>query len=119
MSEKNVQLNKEVSKRQLKELVRGSAEETLNEMLEAVGKVLPQEKYQRCTVHFYRNDDYCKLYASQRYYPLLYESIISYQTAPFNSGTALTVTDKPVNRFNLTTIFLYMYPTLINHVEAM
>ncbi len=41
MSEKNVQLNKEVSKRQLKELVRGSAEETLNEMLEAVGKVLP------------------------------------------------------------------------------
>ena len=24
-------------------------------MLEAVGEVLPQAKYQRCTVHFYRN----------------------------------------------------------------
>ncbi len=35
MSEKIVQLNEEVIKGQLKELVRGSAEETLNELLEA------------------------------------------------------------------------------------
>lgn len=34
MSEKNVQLNKEVIKCQLKELVRGSAKETLKEILE-------------------------------------------------------------------------------------
>lgn len=34
MSEKIVQLNKEVIKGQLKELVRGSVEETLNELLE-------------------------------------------------------------------------------------
>ena len=35
MSEKNVQLNEEAIKEQLKELVRGSVEETLNELLEA------------------------------------------------------------------------------------
>ena len=35
MSEKIVQLNEEVIKGPLKELVRGSAEETLNELLEA------------------------------------------------------------------------------------
>ena len=35
MSEKIVQLNKEVIKGQIKELVRGSVEETLNELLEA------------------------------------------------------------------------------------
>ena len=34
MSEKNVQLNEEVIKSQIKELVRGSVEETLNELLE-------------------------------------------------------------------------------------
>lgn len=34
MSEKIVQLNEEVIKGQLKELVRGSVEETLNELLE-------------------------------------------------------------------------------------
>ncbi len=119
MSEKIVQLNEEVIKRELKEMVRGSVEETLNElleqeaekliqaaryersearqgyrsghydrnltttsrdvtlhvprlkgvsfetaiikrdkclgMLEAVGEVFPDAKYQRCTVHFYRN----------------------------------------------------------------
>ena len=42
-------------KGQIKELVRGSVEETLNELLEAVGEVFPEAKYQRCTVHFYRN----------------------------------------------------------------
>ena len=36
MSEKNVQLNEEIIKGQLKELVRGSVEETLNELLEKV-----------------------------------------------------------------------------------
>ena len=35
MSKKIVQLNEEVIKGQLKELVRGSVEETLNELLEA------------------------------------------------------------------------------------
>ena len=85
MSEKIVQHNEEVIKGELKELVRGSVEETLNElleswvgffqwlrgrgldgvrlvvgdkclgMLEAVGEVFPEAKYQRCTVHFYRN----------------------------------------------------------------
>ena len=55
MSDKIVQLNEEVIKGQLKELVRGSVEETLNELLEAVGEVFPEAKYQRCTVHFYRN----------------------------------------------------------------
>ena len=35
MPEKIVQLNEEVIKGQLKELVRGSVEETLNELLEA------------------------------------------------------------------------------------
>ena len=34
MSEKIVQLNEEVIKGQIKELVRGSVEETLNELLE-------------------------------------------------------------------------------------
>ena len=42
MSEKIVQLNEEVIKGQLKELVRGSAEETLNELLEAVAEKLTQ-----------------------------------------------------------------------------
>lgn len=35
MSEKVVQLNEEVIKNEIKELVRGSVEETLNELLEA------------------------------------------------------------------------------------
>ena len=39
MPEKIVQLNEEVIKGQLKELVRGSVEETLNELLEAEGYV--------------------------------------------------------------------------------
>lgn len=55
MSEKIVQLNEEVIKGELKELLRVSVEETLNELLEAVGEVFPEAKYQRCTVHFYRN----------------------------------------------------------------
>ena len=37
MSEKIVQLNEEMIKVQIKELVRGSAEETLNELLEKRG----------------------------------------------------------------------------------
>ena len=37
MSEKTVQLNEEMIKGQIKELVRGSAEETLNELLEKRG----------------------------------------------------------------------------------
>ena len=40
MSEKIVQLNEEVIKGQLKELVRGRVEETLNELLEAEAQKL-------------------------------------------------------------------------------
>ena len=39
MSDKIVQFNEEVIKGQLKELVRGSVEETLNELLEKEGTV--------------------------------------------------------------------------------
>ena len=42
MSEKIVQLNEEVIKGQLKELVQGSVEETLNELLEAESEKLTQ-----------------------------------------------------------------------------
>ena len=44
MSEKIVQLNEEVIKGQLKELVRGSVEETLNELLEAEAEKLRQHR---------------------------------------------------------------------------
>ena len=43
MSEKIVQLNEEIIKGQLKELVRGSVEETLNELLEKEAESLTQE----------------------------------------------------------------------------
>ena len=48
MSEKMVQLNEEVIKGQLKELVRDSVEETLNELLEAEAQKLTQAaRYER------------------------------------------------------------------------
>ena len=48
MAEKIVQLNEEVIKGQLKELVRGSVEETLNELLEAEAEKLTQAaRYER------------------------------------------------------------------------
>ena len=48
MSEKIVQLNEEVIKGQLKELVRGSVEETLNELLEKEAESLTQAaRYER------------------------------------------------------------------------
>ena len=48
MSEKIVQLNEGVIKGQLKELVRGSVEETLNELLEAEAEKLTQAaRYER------------------------------------------------------------------------
>ena len=48
MSEKIVQLNEEVIKDQIKELVRGSIEETLNELLEAEAEKLTQAaRYER------------------------------------------------------------------------
>ena len=48
MSEKIVQLNEEVIKDQLKELVRGSVEETLNELLEQEAEKLTQAaRYER------------------------------------------------------------------------
>lgn len=48
MSEKIVQLNEEVIKSQIKELVRGSVEETLNELLEKEAEKLTQAaRYER------------------------------------------------------------------------
>ena len=48
MSEKIVQLNEEVIKGQIKELVRGSVEETLNDLLEAEAEKLTQAaRYER------------------------------------------------------------------------
>ena len=48
MSGKIVQLNEEIIKGQLKELVRGSVEETLNELLEAEAEKLTQAaRYER------------------------------------------------------------------------
>ena len=48
MSEKIVQLNEAVIKSELKELVRGSAEETLNELLETEADKLTQaSRYER------------------------------------------------------------------------
>ena len=48
MSEKIVQLNEEVIKGQLKEMVRGSVEETLNELLEQEAERLTQAaRYER------------------------------------------------------------------------
>ena len=48
MSEKIVQLNEEVIKSELKELVRGSVEESLNELLEAEAEKLTQAaRYER------------------------------------------------------------------------
>ena len=48
MSEKIVQLNVEIIKGQIKELVRGSVEETLNELLEKEAESLTQAaRYER------------------------------------------------------------------------
>ena len=55
MSEKIVQLNEEVIKGQLKELVRGSVEETLNELLDQEAEKLTQAaRYERneCALTF-------------------------------------------------------------------
>ena len=60
MSEKIVQLNEAVIKSELKELVRGSVEETLNELLEAEAEKLTQAaRYERNEQHQgYRSGHY-------------------------------------------------------------
>ena len=60
MSEKIVQLNEEVIKGQIKELVRGSVEETLNELLEAEAEKLTHAaRYERNEQrHGYRSGHY-------------------------------------------------------------
>ena len=60
MSEKIVQLNEEVIKGQIKELVRGSVEETLNELLEKEAESLTQAaRYERNETHQdYRSGHY-------------------------------------------------------------
>ena len=62
MSEKIVQLNEEVIKGQLKELVRGSVEETLNELLEQEAEKLTQAaRYERNETHQgYRSGHYSR-----------------------------------------------------------
>ena len=54
MSEKIVQLNEEVIKGQLKELVRGSVEETLNELLENNAPLLEAGSHHRISGCAYR-----------------------------------------------------------------
>ncbi len=49
MSEKIVQLNEEIIKEQLKELVQGSVEETLNELLEKEAESLTQAARYECS----------------------------------------------------------------------
>ena len=51
MSEKIVQLNEEIIKGQLKELVRGSVEETLNELLEKEAESLTQAAVMCCKLY--------------------------------------------------------------------
>ena len=60
MSEKIVQLNEEIIKGQIKELVRGSVEETLNELLEKEAESLTQAaRYERSEVRQgYRSGHY-------------------------------------------------------------
>ena len=60
MSEKIVQLNEKIIKGQLKELVRGSVEETLNELLEKEAESLTQAaRYERSEARQgYRSDHY-------------------------------------------------------------
>ena len=62
MSEKIVQLNEEVIKGQIKELVRGSVEETLNELLEAEAEKLTQAaRYEHSEQrHGYRSGHYSR-----------------------------------------------------------
>ena len=60
MSEKIVQLNEEVIKGQLKELVRGSVEEPLNELLEAEAEKLTQAAR-------YERNEQCQGYRSGHY----------------------------------------------------
>ena len=56
MSEKIVQLNEEIIKGQIKELVRGSVEETLNELLEKEAESLTQAaRYERSDSVSYYN----------------------------------------------------------------
>ena len=50
MSEKIVQLNEEIIKGQLKELVRGSVEETLNELLEKEAESLTRAARRRSRI---------------------------------------------------------------------
>ena len=60
MSEKIVQFNEEIIKSQIKELARGSVEETLNELLEAEAEKLTQAaSYERNEAfHGYRSGHY-------------------------------------------------------------
>ena len=64
MSEKIVQLNEDVIKCQIKELVRGSVEKDLNELLEAEAEKLTQAaRYERNEQRLgYRSGHYTNIY---------------------------------------------------------
>ena len=71
MSEKIVQLNEEIIKGQIKELVRGSVEETLNELLEKEAESLTQAARMRLLKSIMRG-----LYAFRRVLPVRYRDIL-------------------------------------------
>ena len=65
MSEKIVTLNEEVIKGQIRELVRGSVEETLNELLEAEAEKLTQAaRYERVQFATAGIDHPCQKYVA-------------------------------------------------------
>ena len=78
MSEKIVQLNEEVIKGQIKELVRGSVEETLNELLEKEAESLTQAaRYERSEAR--------QGYRSGHYDRALHDNILWLPSDPFQS----------------------------------
>ena len=84
MSEKIVQLNEEVIKGEIKELVRGSVEETLNELLEKEAETLTQ------AARYERNE------ARQGYRSGHYDRNL---TTPFRRGTWSVTLPEVVVRF--------------------
>lgn len=98
MPEKIVQLNEAEIKSELKELVRGSVEETLNELLEAEAEKLTQAaRYERNEQHqSYRSGHYnCNLTTTSGDVTLKVPKLkgISFETTLRIGGTALCKAD--------------------------
>ena len=90
MSKKIVQLNKNVITGQLKELVRGSVEETLNELLEQEAETLTQAaRYERSEVRQEERPKNCVHFLKRRRYflPSLYRKLL--EKARGQSGSAV------------------------------